>query len=205
MQTNCPLPRWTFRADALILQRTVGNDNYLGGVYNLTTGNTVANLTAADRGFSMQPGLRLQLGLRFSEDVTWETIYFGLQNWQTGHTLYADPFGAGTVASSYYTQTDWLIGGFGTSLGYTYSSSLQNVELNRVRQREGYGNWTWGTLIGFRYLLWNESFNLNGYDAYYPAFENISVRTNKFDRRTDWPGSVNRNGFICKWWARLGP
>ncbi len=192
-----PPPRWTFRVDALMLQRTIGTDNYLGSVYNFNSGATVANLTAADNGFSMQPGLRLQLELRVSDDISWEAIYYGLQNWQTGHTLTANPVGAGTVASSYYTQTDWLIGGFGTSLGYTYSSSMQNFEINRVRQREGYGNWTWGTLAGFRYFQWNEYFNLNGYDAYYPAFENISVRTNNFlfGGQLGLQAQYNRNRF----------
>lgn len=174
---DLPPSRWTFRADVMILQRSVGTDNYLGGVYSLATGATVANLTAADNGFSYQPGMRLQLGFRASEAISWEGIYFGLQNWSTGHTLYANPVGAGTVADSYYTQSDWIIGGFGTSLGYTYSSSLNNFELNRLHHRDGYSGWTWATIAGFRYLNWSEHFNLNGYDGYYGVYENIDVHT----------------------------
>lgn len=192
-----PPSRWTFSADILVLHRSIGTDNYLGGVYSLATGATVANLTAGDNGFSFQPGLRFKLGFRVNDAISWEAVYFGLQNWNTGHTLYANPIGAGTVADSYYTQSDWIIGGFGTSLGYYYSSSLNNFELNRLHHRDGYGGWKWATLVGFRYLNWSEHFDLNGYDGYYNVWENINVHTSnnlvggQLGLQTEW----NRNRF----------
>jgi hypothetical protein len=74
---------------------------------------------------------------------------------------------------------------------------MNNVEINRTRHREGWGNWTWGTLFGLRYLNWSEQFTLSGYDAYYPAYENINIRTsnNLFGGQIGAMAQYNRNRF----------
>jgi hypothetical protein len=171
-------PEWTFQADALWLQRTVGTDNFLGGVYHHH--HLVDPLSSGDAGFSMQPGMRLQLTRRLDDEISWQGVYFGLQNWSTGRTVTADPINAHTLAFSPYTQTDAIIDGFGTSLGYTYGSRLQNAEFNRIRERGPLGDWRWRTLLGFRYFQWNDHFNLNGIDDFYPAYENLTVKSDNY-------------------------
>jgi hypothetical protein len=172
---GAPLPDWSFSADALWLQRTIGTDNRLGGVFSYNTHHFIDHLDSDDAGFSMQPGMRLQLIRHLDDQIAWEGIYYGLQSWSGGRTLNVDPVGANTVAFSPYTQTDALIGGFGTSLGYTDRSSLQNFELNQTYKRMDFGNWRWGTLWGLRYLNFSDRLNINGVDAFYPAYENLDL------------------------------
>ncbi len=172
-----PMPDWSFSADAMWLQRTIGTDNRLGGVYSYNTHHFIDHLTSEDAGFSMEPGMRLQLIRRIDDQIAWEGIYFGLQNWSAGRTVGVDPFGANTVAFSPYTQTDALIGGFGTSLGYTDRSSLQNVELNQTFKRVDFGNWRWGTLWGLRYFQFSDRLDILGVDDYYPAYENLNLNS----------------------------
>ena len=122
--------------------------------------------------------MRLALGMRVDENVAWEILYFGLQNWSAGQTITTNPL-TGTVATSPYTQTDKLLGGFDKSLGYTYSSQLQNVEFNARRMFQT-GSWTMSPLFGLRYLQWSETFNLNGVDQFYGATENVYSRANNY-------------------------
>ncbi len=164
----------------MFLQRTVGGDTFLGGLYSYPQQAVVESLTPADQSFQMVPGLRLQFGLRITDQIGWDVIYFGLQNWSESEGVRAHPYSQGTVGFSPYTQTDYLIGGFGSTFGYTYGSSLQNVEVNRSRRFQTSGPWSFGTLIGFRYFQWDETLNLNGTDRFYPAYENIDVNSNNY-------------------------
>ena len=174
---GAPLPNWSFSADAMFLQRTIGTDNRLGGVYSYNTHSFIEHLTSSDAGFNMEPGMRLQLTRRLSDQVSLEAVYFGLQSWSGGNTLQVDPFGSNTVGFSPYTQTDHMIGGFGTSIGYSDRSSLQNVEFNQTFKRLDFGNWRWGTLWGLRYLQFGDRLDINGLDNYYPAYENVNLNS----------------------------
>ncbi len=172
-----PLPDWSFSADVLFLDRSIGTNNRLGGVYSYNTHSFIEHLNSSDAGFNVQPGMRLQLIRRLNEQVAFEAIYFGLQSWSAGNTLYVDPFGSNTVAYSPYTQTDALIGGFGTSLGYVNRSSINNVEFNQLFKRVDFGNWRWSTLWGVRYLLLSDRLDITGLDNYYPAYENVNLNS----------------------------
>jgi hypothetical protein len=174
---DAPSPDWSFSADALFLQRSIGTDRRLGGLYSYNVNHFVEHLDSDDAGFSMQPGMRLQLVRHVDAQVSWQAIYFGLQNWSAGRTLYADPVGANTFAYSPYTQTDAILGGFGTSLGYTDHSSLHNFELNRLFKRVDFADWRWGTLWGFRYFNFSDRLNINGVDDYFQAYENVYMNT----------------------------
>jgi hypothetical protein len=186
---------WTVQADALWLQRSAGSNLFLGETaIGGSPGPTVDTLSAGDANFKFQPGVRLALGLRASDFISWELLYFGLQNWNSSQTIFPDPFNAGTLAISPYTQVDKLIGGFDQSLGYTYSSQLHNAEFNGRYTLLNQGPWLLQGLAGFRYLQWNENFNLTGVDQFYGVTENINSRTHNYlvgaqiggDMRADW-------------------
>ena len=168
---------WTFSADALWLQRNIGTDNYLGGTFHHF--HQIDALASGDTNFSLAPGLRLQLTRRIDDQVSWQGIYYGLQNWSSGRTVFANP-AAHVFAFSPYTQTDAIIGGFASSLGYTNGSRLQNAELNQVIERGPAGSWRWRTLMGLRYFQWNDHINLAGVDNFYPAYENLALRSDNY-------------------------
>src|SRR5581483_7618945 len=92
-------------------------------------------------------------------------------HWSLNGTIYGNPshsafHGNGPIwATSPYTQSAFLIGPFAGSLGYAYSSNLNNAELNRRFIRLATDNWTIDTLLGIRFLEWSERFNLTGINA----------------------------------------
>ena len=107
----------------------------------------------------------------------WEGVYFGMQDWQQRRSIAADPLRATTLATSPQLQTDDLIGGFDTGVGYIYGSRLHNVEINRrIMWNEG-PRGDFSTLVGFRYVNWRESFRLSGSDVFTGTFENLDIHT----------------------------
>ncbi|HEY5315052.1 MAG TPA: BBP7 family outer membrane beta-barrel protein [Pirellulales bacterium] len=161
-----PGPTWTLDADALWLQRSSGNFGSLGETILYLPTTAVEQLNVG--GFGMQPGMRLQLTYRVDSLESWEGIYFGLQQWTSAGTIYGDPslaadYGNGPIlATSPYMQSDIVIAPFAGSLGYTYSSSLNNAEINQRVVQVAANNWTVDTLLGFRFVEWNERFQLSG-------------------------------------------
>jgi hypothetical protein len=173
-----PSTKWSFQADALALQRGSGSSAYLGQTSVGIGGPVVGTLNANDVGYSMQPGARLALLCNIDDQLQWETLYFGLQNWSASNTLLANPY-TGVLASSPYTQVDKLIGGFGQSLGYTYNSRLENIEFN-ARRRYLRGPFTISPLIGLRYFQWNEGLNLAGSDQFFGVTENVTSKAGNY-------------------------
>jgi len=120
-------------------------------VYNAYTGNTV--MTTHDLGFNQwAPGGRVTLGYRFNNGSAIEGVWFGFQDWNSSASAF-NPGSLTAPAGLGYYGYDWYqANGFRAS----YNSTLQNFEVNRVRP--------WGRmslLAGFRYLSWNEYFDLN--------------------------------------------
>ncbi|HEX4147005.1 MAG TPA: BBP7 family outer membrane beta-barrel protein [Pirellulales bacterium] len=202
-----PGPTWKIEADALWLQRNTSNFGSLGEtiLYNPVTAVNQLNVG----GFGMAPGMRLQLTYRLDGFESWEAIYFGLNQWTSASTIYGDAdvhvdYNNGPiVATSPYTQSDILVGPFSGSMSYAYSSSLNNAEVNQRILRVAANNWTIDTLVGFRFVEWNERFQLNGVNnpadpyAPYSYFENIATSTHNTLLGAQVGYGVRRN------WERL--
>jgi len=174
-------PRWLFSADALFLERSVGSNVPLGSTFDTGSGPPALGtdtLYSGDELFDYETGVRLQLGRRFTDDIAVDAIYWGLQQWSVGRTIYGDPFGETVGAVSPWTQTDKLIGYFDNSLGYTYKSTVNNFELNeriQLNERDPYHSLAW--LWGFRYFQLSDNFTLSGSDLYSGDYENINWKT----------------------------
>ena len=90
-----------------------------------------SNLWSDDALCPLEPGIRLQLVGRLSDQTAIEANCWGLQQWSVGCSVYGDhPFET-VLAHSPWLQTSKLIGGFDNELGYTYQSQVANVELNQ--------------------------------------------------------------------------
>lgn len=174
-------PKWIFAADALLLERSVGSNVPLG--YTADTGVgppalATDTLYSGDELFNYETGVRLQLGRRFTDDIAVDAVYWGLQQWSVGRSIYGDPFGETVGANSPWTQTDKYIGYFDNFLGYTYKSTANNFELNErimLGQSDPYHSLAW--LWGFRYFNLNDNFTLSGSDLYTGDYENINWKT----------------------------
>ena len=84
------------------------------------------SLWSDDAYFPMEPGLRLQIIGRVTDQMAIEATYWGLQQWSVGRTI----FGDGTARIT--AQSAWLsLPNFNNSLGYTYNSQVNNVEINQ--------------------------------------------------------------------------
>ncbi len=113
-----------------------------------------------------------------TDDIAVNAIYWGLQQWSVGRTIFGDPVGESILAFSPWTQTDALIGGFDNTLGYTYKSQVNNLEINErvmLTQRDPYHSLAW--LWGFRYFQLSDSFTLSGSDDFTGDYENINWKT----------------------------
>lgn len=166
--------RLSVSIDSLWLDRNFNSHEVLGQTVSIPSGATVGTLTPA--GNVMRPGVRLQSSYRLNDELVLEGIYFGLQDWTSNYGLTSDLF-AGVVAYSPYTQSDKLIGGFGTGLNYSYSSRLNNAEINLRAPVANIGRWTRDNLLGLRFVELSESFNLNGQDAFFGVTENLNTHT----------------------------
>ena len=168
---------------ALFLERSVGSSTLLGATfYNPGSGNPPAFGTDAlytdDELFPLETGVRLQFGRRLTDDIAVDAIYWGLQQWSVGRTIFGDPAGDSILAFSPWTQTDALIDGFNNTLGYTYKSQVNNLEINErimLTQRDPYHSLAW--LWGFRYFQLSDNFTLSGTDLDTGDYENINWKT----------------------------
>lgn len=170
---ECP-NRCTFTVDSLWLDRNYKSHNFLGATVAVPAGTPVSTLYPA--GAVLRPGARLQLTYMLTDELAIEGIYFGLNQWNSNNSITANP-GAGVLAFSPFTQSDKLLGGFDQSLGYSYSSRLNNAEVNFWAPVAQIGQWTRDNLLGVRYVQFNEGFNLNGYDAFFNVGENLNSHT----------------------------
>jgi hypothetical protein len=192
---------WTVRADALWLKPQFGPGQVLG--QTIAPGGTVIDTLRFDDA-NIQPGVRLQLIRQVDRVTSWELMYFGLQQWSVSEAITPDPLGIGSAAFSPYLQSIPLLGGTGLEgpLKFNYGANLHNAELNRRRQFQG-SNWAFSRLAGFRYIQWNDTFNLIGTDPLFGIVESIDTRTYNYlvgsqlgwGARRDWSRlSLNLEG-----------
>ena len=171
-------PRWRFSADALFLERSIGSSMPLGvTVYN-PSGIQADSLYSDDELMGLETGMKLELGRRLTDNVALDVVYWGLQQWSVGRSIYGDPFGDTVLAYSPWTQTDAIIGGFNNYVGYTYKSQVNNIEINEkimLTQRDPYHSLAW--LWGFRYFQMSDNFTLSGDDLDFDDYENINWKT----------------------------
>jgi hypothetical protein len=172
-------PRWDVSFEALWLERDTDRSVSLGFTrYNPGSHARQAipsdHLWSDDALFTLQPGIRLQLVGRITDQMAIEASCWGLQHWSVGHTIFGDPAGRTVLAHSDWLQT----ADFDNSLGYTLTSDVANVEINqrfKWLSFDPYRSLSW--LWGVRYFYLSDDFGLNGSDLGTGTFENLSWRT----------------------------
>jgi len=182
-----PKNRWEFAADALWLERSISgvplgytSYNYSSPVYP-TEPAPVLGLYSNDRPFSLQTGVRLRVNAELDDQRSFEGIFWGLQHWSVSDFIYADPQYNSVLANSPWLQMPSLINGMNEYLGYTYTSAVNNAEINQQIewQPQRYSvsymktSWLWGP----RYLHLSEDLALNGSDLEYGYAERLESRT----------------------------
>jgi hypothetical protein len=174
-------PRRVFSAEAMWLERTDDRSVFLGASQtNPGAGPSfiVDTMYSDDVLFPLAAGVKFQLGYRLDNNHGLEVVYWGLQNWSVGRTIYGDPIGDSILIFSPWTQTDALVGGFDNFLSYTYKSSANNVEVNDRFAGTGGMYWSVAGLWGVRYVNVADHFTLSGADTATGTFENIDIHTN---------------------------
>ena len=168
---------WNVSLDALFLERSSGGSVFLGSIMpnapypNVPTGNMYSD----DQTFSLAPGMRLEVSRKFDNDITLSGTYWGLQQWSASETFNADPIGETALGSSPYLNVPI----FDTSLGYTYTSAIDNVEFNaRFRFNPSDSYWQLDWLLGTRYIYFADHLTLTGVDTYNSgATETVDYQT----------------------------
>ncbi len=179
--------QWTASIDALFLERSSGGSTFLGfTAYNPGSGMppavATANLYSDDVDFPLQAGIRLEVSHKITDYFTISATYWGLQQWSVGNSIPGDPIGESVLAYSPYLQLSAPppngISGFDTSLGYTYASQVENVEINALfRLNSDTAYWQFDWLVGARYVNLADQFTLTGIDGYTGAEENLAYNT----------------------------
>ena len=128
--------------------------------------------------FPLTAGCAWRLSRKFDNDITLAATYWGLQQWSVNRTIYGDPAGDTVLAFSPWLQLPTLLTGMDNSLGYTYSSQIENIEFNtmlRLNPADPYWevNWLWGV----RYIYFADNLTLVGSDAANSAREQLISNT----------------------------
>jgi hypothetical protein len=138
---------WYVRGEVLFLHR---NSNVINQTVVQTAAGGTPVVSTADFDFPMVAGLSLLVGHRLDSNSAWELSYFGLHNWSR-NIIAADadnldaPGGLGTGTD--FDAADVM--------NVEYLSRLNNVEFNILRDQS---RLAW--LAGFRYVNWEEEFNI---------------------------------------------
>ena len=166
--------------DALFLERSSGGSKFLGYTsYNPSAqfaGPT--QLYSDDVPFPLEAGLRLEISHKFDNDMTLAATYWGLQQWSVSETIYGYPYQEHHDGRLAVLEAAGLLGGLDNSLGYTYNSQIQNIELNaifRLNPSDPYREFDW--LCGTRYVYFSDNLILTGIDDYYGASEWLNYNT----------------------------
>jgi hypothetical protein len=180
-----PLPsyEWSALVDALFLERSSGGSIPLGYTYynsasQLQQAVGTQGIASDDTPFPLEAGLRLEISRKFDNNITLAATYWGLQQWSVGNTIYGDPIQETVLAYSPYLQLPTLLKGLDNSLGFSYGSQIQNVELNalfRLNPSDPYWevDWLWGA----RYVYLADNFTLTGIDDLNGAAEQLAANT----------------------------
>ena len=178
---GAPLPSysWSAAIDALFLERSSGGSTPLG--YTAYNGPSPqpqpSTLYSDDVYFPLTTGMRLELSRKFDNDMAITATYWGLQQWSVGNTIYADPYQYTVLAYSPYLQLPAILHGLDDSLGYTYASQIENVELNGLFRLSSSPYWQLDWLFGARYIYFADHFTLTGVDDLNTATEQVDYHT----------------------------
>ena len=134
----CCGPLWTFRAEALIWERTSGDNIEL-----IDTAGAEVEVDDFDFGFRAGPRLTAIRHGIFGSAWDAELVYFGIDGWE--ETLLA------ADADVYLTTPTIFIAG-GADSEVTYDSALYSAELNFRTTRNDWVTW----LVGFRWVQVSE-------------------------------------------------
>jgi hypothetical protein len=127
-----------------------------------TTGSAIDQAFAGDR---FQPGLRLS-AQHFDEcGNAWELAYFGFQYWDENASVLGDPTNQSLLVQSPSLRYDDIVGGFDTSVAYSYRARTNNVEINRWVAHGSNECWKVDRMIGFRYFNFEERLAITGIDS----------------------------------------
>jgi hypothetical protein len=169
---------WDISVDSLWLERETGKGIPLGyASYNLPhgfQGGQTDSMWSDDVLFPLEPGIRLQLVGRITDQTAIEATYWGLQQWSIGETIYGEPVGETII-----THSPWLaLANFDNSLGYTYTSQVNNVEINQRFKLFSFDpsrafTWLWGV----RYFRLSDNFTLSGSNLNPVYDENLNWQT----------------------------
>lgn len=156
---SAPSSGWYFQAEALFLHR----DNQLRNrpvVVTSDTGNTV--LSTGDLNGDWGVGQRYLLGRQLDACSAVEASYFGIIDWNTGNRLASQTNNLGIPPDLNVPGTDYANA---DTMRIRSSSRLNNVEFNYVRTVSGSPWHGTSILAGFRYVNFNNSFNIASDDG----------------------------------------
>ena len=173
-------PHWDINVDALWLTRDTGRGVLLGySDYNNNAQGSAPvrpdNLWTDDVLFPLTPGVRFQLIGRVNDRMAIETTAWGFHDWSVGRAIYGDPNGETVLAHS-----AWLpqMPDIDDSLGYTYSSQINNVELNQRFKLFSFDPYRgFSFLWGVRYLYLADDLSLTASDQWTGGHEVLDWRT----------------------------
>jgi hypothetical protein len=146
-------PQWYARTEVLFLQRDNDPlDQPL--VVSDATGDVL--LRTSDLGFNMVLGPSLLVGRRIDSATAFELSYFGTQFWSSSARVTAvndlDLPGVIVGAANDFDNADRMI--------FRNTAQLHNAEFNYVYRYNSIS-----VLYGFRYLNWEETYNINSTDS----------------------------------------
>jgi hypothetical protein len=159
-------PGWYVRGEALYLTR----DNHALN-RELVESDTLGDplLFQQELNFDWAIGPSVLIGRRFSELWSGEASYFGTHEFHASRSVVGindlDLPGAITTIADDFNNAN--------EMTFTYDSTLHNAELNLVR------DFPWlAVLGGFRYLRWDEEFNIHALDQDGDASDYLVETTN---------------------------
>ena len=147
-------PQWLrLSAGAMFLH--MGGPRNHDLVLDSNTHQTVFNNSNVDLGYQAVP--RLEAMANVTEQAAFQFVWFGFNDWNAQRTIYGHndlslPGSVGLLNRD-FNQVDVI--------GFNYSTQLQNVEFNFLRQ---FGESGVYGIVGFRYVSLDEKLRLTGYN-----------------------------------------
>jgi hypothetical protein len=141
---HCESSRWTFTAEALLLERSTAQPLNLLFV---PAAADIVVLNVADLGFSFESGPRISISRRLHRDWSLEVSYFGIDGWTSSAVRSGNPvilFPPGVLLS--------------TQFAVEYGSGLDSTEANLRRRCTG----CLDLLMGLRWVELHEGFHVVG-------------------------------------------
>ena len=172
------------RRDRRLVPRTQLRRERSAGLLGLQPGSGASaavptdNLYSDDAVFPLAAGVRLEIGRKTHRQCHRGGHLLGPATMVGGQLDLWRPDNVTVLAYSPYLQLPTLLNGLDNTLGYTYASQIENVELNalfRLSNDNPYWHLDW--LWGVRYINLCDQFTLTGSDIANSAIENLAYTT----------------------------